>query len=295
MSTETPPSEQPCSDCDLGDIESLACSAQRFQKQADVANESLAQMTDFKTKFATARGDYQKVRGTVQPDVDAAKSQLAETMETLRCKLDDDKKECLDEAFEKVVVAIKDCSPPSGCCAGPCDFSSDVGEDETAAQLAGRIDQYRRDVGVSADCFTSLIADQTDLPARVAKVKAEVASIAADLCAENGPKDYARLYARALVAEWELKPKQLWRGFPTVNDYVDCLCKCLTCALSGWEAIAVLEGVKVEIDCKAAAAAAACAKKRDDMVDEVMCEYVRCCPPEDEECEEPEKAQQTSE
>lgn len=294
MTTETAaPADKSCSDCDLGEIESLACSAERFQKQADIAKESLAQMQDFKTKFATARSDYQKVRDAVMPDVDWSRSQLDELLETLRCKLSDEKEQCLEDALEKVAEAVKKCST-TGCCAGPCEFSSEVGEGESVAQLTGRIDQYKRDVAVSTECFDTLITEQTALKERVARIRKTVTELAAELCAE-GSHDHARLYARALVAQWELRTAQLWRGFPTVNDYVDCLCRSLTCTLSGWEAIAVLEGIRVERDCKARAAATACQRKRDQMDDEVYCEYVRTCgDQEDDGCPEPEQASKHS-
>lgn len=277
----TPSTDEPCVDCDLRAVGDLACSAKRFQKQADVANASLEQMTAFTTRFETAREDYQKARDAAQADVTAAKVQLDDILGQLRCRLDDDREQCLEEALKRVIASIRACTPTSGCCAGPCEFDATPGDD-TAAKLSGRIEGYIRDVKKSTDCFESLIAEQTDLPARATKIRADIAAIATDLAADTPAKNYARLYARALVAEWQLKPGQLWKGFATVNDYFDCLCTSLTCALKGWEAVAVLEGIKAEMDCKADAATAACLKKQKDIIGEVMSEYVKCCPPEDD-------------
>jgi hypothetical protein len=291
MNAEAPPSNdkpKPCGDCDLGAIEDLACSAKRFQKQADVAKESLEKIPGYQTQFGTARSDYQAARDAVQADVAAAKKQLEDVLGQLKCRLDDDKEHCLEEALDKVIAAIRECAGVPGCCAGPCEFDADPGDD-TAAALSGRIEQYRRDVKKSMDCFETLIAEQTELKTRATKIKADVAAIATDLAADVPGKDWARLYARALVAQWQLRPAQLWKGFPTVNDYVDCLCTALTCALKGWEAIAILEGIKAEMDCKAEAAAAACVKKQQDIVGEVMREYVCCCPPDDDNGDYPPK------
>jgi hypothetical protein len=283
MNAEAPPtSDDPCTDCDLGAIEDLACSAKRFQRQADVANESLAQLTEFKTKFGTARNDYQAARDAAQADIAAARTQLKDVLGQLRCRIDDDKERCLKDALDKVVDEIRKCAGQPGCCVGECEFDSTPGSDDAAA-LSGRIERYRREVKKASDCFESLIAEQAALPVRAKAIRDAVAAIAAEVAAENAAKDWARLYARALIAKWQLRKKQLWRGFPTVNAYVDCLCAALTCALKGWEAIAILEGIKAEMDCKAEAADAACKKKQENILDEVMREYVCLCPPDDDD------------
>jgi hypothetical protein len=278
--TQAPPTDEPCSDCDLGAIEDLACNVKRFQRQAEVASESLTALTEARTKFATARADYQAARDAARGDVRTAKTQLADVLETLRCKIDDQDEDCVEKAVKKVVARIRECTGKPQCCSGPGDFDKTWDGSQPLSALAARIAQYRQDVGVSMDCFTALIQEQADLPARAAAIKAEVASIASDLAADDPDKDLARLYARALVARWHLKPKQLWKGYATVNDYVDCLCQSLTNAMTGWEAIAILEGIKAELDCKAEAAATACAKLQTDIVAEVYAEYIRCCPPD---------------
>jgi hypothetical protein len=291
---EPPPEEDPCDcctgDCDPGAIEDLACSAKRFQKQAEVVTASLEQITKFRDKFATARASYQAAKDASTADVTAAKKQLEDVLGQLRCRLADDTEECLDHALEKVVACIRKCAGEPGCCVGPCEFDADPGTD-TAPALMGRIEQYRRDVDQSAKCFDHLIEEITALPKRATALKDEVASIADDACSEQSPKDWVQLYARAVVAEWKLKDAQLYQGFPTVNDFVDCLCQALMCVLKGWEAIALLEGVAAELDCKADAAEAACKKKQDDMVGEVLSCYDRCCtdkgdPPPPDDCDD---------
>jgi hypothetical protein len=270
----------PCADCDLHAIEDLACSAKRFAQQAAVATESSARLTGYQASFATARADYQAARDAVQADLSATKRKLHDVIEDLECKLDDRDEECVKDAIDKVVAAIRECSGEPGCCVGDGDFEG-PGDDETATQLAGRIDEYRREVAAAEKCFTDLIAETTAIAGRVADLKAEVDAIAGETHSESEDKDWVRLYARALIVRWKLRWRQLWKGFQTVNDYMDCLCKALQRALAGWEVIALLEGRKAELDCQDEAAAAACAKKWSDMIGEVMAEYVRCCPPED--------------
>ena len=291
MNTDAPPTDKPtsdgsttdpCGDCDLGAVETLACTAKRFQKQADVVNESLTKINEYKTRFGTARADYQKARDAVGADVAATKTTLDDLIGQLRCRLDDDREECLEKALKTVVKSIRECAGKPGCCADACDFDKDPGSD-TAAALATRIEEYRRKVAKYAACFDQLLTEQTAIATRVAEIKAEVASIAADMAADKPGKDWARLFARALVAHWRLKPNQLWQGHKTVNDYVDCLCTALTCLLKGWEAIAILEGVKAELDCQDDAKDAACLKKQTDVVDEVMRVYVCECPPDDDQ------------
>ena len=70
--TQAPPTDEPCSDCDLGAIEDLACNVKRFQRQAEVASESLTALTEARTKFATARADYQAARTRHVDDEDMA-------------------------------------------------------------------------------------------------------------------------------------------------------------------------------------------------------------------------------
>jgi hypothetical protein len=278
-----PPNDQSCSGCDLAALEDLSCSAKRFQRQAEVATESLTILTEARANFATARAAYQAARDGTRADMRATQTQLCDILETLTCKIKDRDEDCVNRALDKVIAAIRECTGEPGCCAGPDDFDPAWDCDkEPLSGLAGRIEQYRKDVAVSADCFTALIKEQADLPARVTSIKGEVASIAADLCADDHTKDLVRLYVRALVAQWQLKTEQLWKGYKTVNDYVDCLCRALTNAMHGWEAIATLEGIRAECECKAAGKAAACEKKQSDIVAEVFAEYIRCCPPDDE-------------
>jgi hypothetical protein len=283
-STETPVQQtaDSCSDCDLHAIEELLCTSQRFAKQAEVAAESTALMTAHQAEYSNARAGYQAARDAVQEDLGTIKRKLTDIIDDLECKLDEGVEDCVRESLDKVVVKIRECAGTPGCCVGSGEFTPPA-DGETASQLAGRIDEYRREMDSVEKCFTDLLAEAAAIPARVAELKAEVEAIAAELHADNPNKDLARLYARALIVRWKLRTGQLYKGYKTVNDFMDCLCRALQRALSGWEVIAVLEGRKAELDCQDRGKAAACAKRQSDMIDEVMCLVVDCCPPNEEE------------
>lgn len=270
------PPGDPCVTCDLSAIDDLSCGAKRIQRQYEVTNESLAQLEDFKAKFTTARTDYGKARDTARTDVTAAGAQLKSVRDQLRCHLGDEQRSCLERALQKVIDEIQACGgEQGGCCAGPCTFDSTCTDQDTEDTLAARISQYRRDTLKNTACFTSLLAEQTALPQRAAKIRADVAQLAADAAAD-GTKDYLRLFARVLVADHQLQ--QVWNGFATVDAYVDCLCTALMCILKGWEALVVLEGALAELQCKDAGKAAACARKKEQTVDEVLAAYAKLCP-----------------
>lgn len=278
--------QEPCG-CHPGDIEDLACSAERFKKQAAVAEEGLASLTDAQAKFATARADYQAARDKARGDVKEAKKVIDGVLDTLDCnkKITDRDRRCVKEAFEKVVKKIRDCAGESGCCAEKLTFDKEwscEGDDAPPiSELVARIEKYRKQVADSTACFTSLIEEQAKLPERAAAYLAEAKAIKAAYSDDLDKDDLVRLLIRAKVVKWRLKNKQLWRGYTTVNAYVDCLCIALSNAMSGWEAIAVLEGIRAECECKEKARADACKKMQEDMVAEIVAEYVRCCPPDD--------------
>jgi hypothetical protein len=269
------PSTVGCGTCDAGD---LACSTERFKRQAVVAEESATALAGLPEKYNQALAAYTEARASVQVDVKAAKDLLKHLRESLKCLLDDEERRCLKESFRKIIAAIDDCKGgDNGCCVGNCDFDGTPATDESASGLSGRIDQYRRDTQQNIDCFNKLIGQQQEVPAEVAAIKSEVAAIDAAARAE-GDKDVPRLYARVLVARSRLDTERLWRGFTTVGDYMDCLCKALTCSYKGWEAIILLEGAKAEKDCQDTAKVTACTKLQTDILENLMCEYDKCRP-----------------
>ena len=268
---------EPCADCTPESVEGLDCIAKRFAKQSEVAGQHFPRLADFKVQFDTARKDYQDARDAVAADLESLTKKLAELEKDVECKLADDKEHCVKKSLRKVKYEIKECSGQTGCCAGPCEFPS-ASSAPSVEELAGLIAKYTRDVAISEKCFGDLIKEKTEIGTRVTALKTEVDAIAAEVAADKAGKDWARLYARVLIAKWRLSGDQLWLGH-SVNSYVDCLCQALDCAGKGWERIVELEGAKAELECRENAAREACKAKKDNILGEVMKEYDKCCPP----------------
>jgi hypothetical protein len=275
--TPAPPDPCICGDCDPGSIDDLTCSAKRYQTQSEIITTSLETITKYRADFTTARTQYQAALDANRAEVGTTRELLDSVInETLLCHVKGQKRECLDQALKQVIECVRKCGGAPGCCAQPCTFDPNRGQ-QGAAELKGRIEQYRRDVAASATCFEGVLAHISELPTRVGERKGEVAAIKQEAESGTTGKDWARLYARAIVAKWELEDDQVYAGFPRADALVDCLCQALTCIMQGWEAIAVLEGIVAELDCKEAASKDRCGKQRGDMVGEIMCRYDRCC------------------
>lgn len=192
---QSEPTSERCDDCETGEIDDLACTAKGIQKQAEVTNESLVQLQQFKTQFETARTDYAKTRDTAQADIAAAWAQLHTIRGQLRCHLEEEAREHLWQALRKVIHDIRECAGEPGCCMGECHFDPDYtggddddqGDDSVAAgaeqiaRLAGRIERYRKDTKKASDCFQALIQEQADLPARAAQYKADLDTLETDV------------------------------------------------------------------------------------------------------------------
>lgn len=265
--------------CDLGAIDDLTCSSKGISRRAEVTEERLPRLKEFKEKFDSARSEYGKARDAAQGDLDAADATLDTVLEQIRCRIPRDQKECLAEAVDEVFDDIRECAGGWGCCVGDCDcsFDDEVGEDDTVASLSARIARYATEVEAAAACFERLDEERTELPARAAQIKADAARLLADASDPVTGKDVVRLYARLLILR--RRAEEVWRGFPTVSAYVACLCELLLCVLKGSKAIAALEGAKAELVCKEEARKAACARKQTQTLEEVLAVYVRECPP----------------
>ncbi|MFI5979768.1 hypothetical protein ACIBEA_02705 [Streptomyces sp. NPDC051555] len=286
-------------DCDLGAIDDLACSAKGIQRRAEVTQEHLPQLREFQEKLGAARVEYAKARHTAQGDLEVAGEVLDRVREQIRCRITPEQRHCLREAVEEVFEEISECSDGWGCCVDDCDcdFDDGVGEDDTVATLSARIARYTAEVLRDTACFVSLDGELTALPERAARIRTDAAQLLADAADPVVGKDVVRLYARLLVLRRRIH--DAWRGFATVSAYVECLCKVLLCVLKGWQAIAVLEGARAELMCKEESRKAACLRKRNQVVEEVMAAYSRLCPPcppghgdgsEEEPCEESDPA-----
>ncbi|WP_086839416.1 hypothetical protein [Amycolatopsis kentuckyensis] len=120
--------------------------------------------------------------------------------------------------------------------------------------------------------------DVVPLPQRVADLGREIDRIAEYLAKEEA--DPLSLYAAALVAR--LRLKNIWLGFHTVNDYVDCLCACLTTIVKGRASISLLVRRAAVEHCYRDSWKAACARLEKDALDEVIARYHRICARDDD-------------
>jgi hypothetical protein len=111
------------------------------------------------------------------------------------------------------------------------------------------------------------------LPQRVADLRAEIDAIAKALA--EGSAEATELYAAVLVARRHLDT--VWQGFGNVNEYMECLCRSLTCRVTGHGAISVLVRKEAVHECYRDSWRKACKRLADETAAEVMAEYLRIC------------------
>ncbi|MEU9078190.1 hypothetical protein [Kitasatospora sp. NPDC048538] len=272
MSYETthPPGHSGC--CDADAIDALACKAQGIRRRADVIQESLKTLEPFKAAFSTAKKDYGAARTAAGHDVKTADAQLKAIREQLRCRLDEEQRDCAERSEQKVQTRIEACAGEPGCREFPCEFGTEGHKDDPTGKLAGLIAHYRSEIDAASAFFLELVAEQTALPQRAARLKADAAQLTADAADPN--RSPLELYVRLLVLD--RAAKGVWNGFPGVQEYVDCLCRTLLHVLKGWEAVAVLEGWRAVRACQDQGREARCKQLREHTVEEVMAEAAKC-------------------
>ena len=118
------------------------------------------------------------------------------------------------------------------------------------------------------------------LPARVKALQAEIEAITQ--ATGDGSWKPSKLYAALLVARRHLH--NVWRGFANVNEYMECLCRALTCMIKGHAAIGELTRQAAVNQCHRDCWKAGCKYLGENTVAEVLAEYLRICA-EDDECE----------
>ncbi|WP_031064346.1 hypothetical protein [Streptomyces sp. NRRL WC-3742] len=268
-----PPSGHGC--CDVDAIDELTCKAAGIKRQAAVTDESLQTLTPFRAALATAKTDYCKARATAKPDVKTAEDQVKAVRETLRCRLDEEQRECVERAVHKVWTRIEECVGEPGCREYTCDFPTEGHQGDPAPKLAGLIAHYREEVSAASKYFTDVLqAELTALPKRAAQLKADATQLTHDAADPAQPP--VDLYVRLLVLDRQVKG--VWNGFPGVHDYVDCLCRTLMFILRGWEAVVILEGWLAVRACKDKAHDDQCKHLLEHTVDEVRAEVAKCPP-----------------
>ncbi|MGC0398682.1 multidrug efflux pump subunit AcrA (membrane-fusion protein) [Streptomyces sp. SAI-126] len=279
---------RPCADCDPSGLDSLTCEAEGIKKQAEVTTAAATKLAERRTKYDSARTNYTQSRSDAEKTVDESRRQHEQLVERLKCALDDRRViKRLGRALDTVRAKLAECGGSGGCCAEEeCDFDTDV-SDAPLTELYARRADITRHIEQAEKCFDDLIDEPEQLTKRVAAIKAELAQTGEALGkADKG--QLVGLYARLLIVDQGLD--DVWRGFATANDYVDCLCRALTCSLKGWQAVAVVEGAIAAAECREKADEARCAALRvpKNLVEELLAQYSKLArqSDEDEEAEE---------
>jgi hypothetical protein len=106
------------------------------------------------------------------------------------------------------------------------------------------------------------------LPARVKSLRAEIEAFS-----KAAADEPTMLYAALLVARRHLD--NVWRGFENVNEYMDCLCRALTCMIKGHAAIGELTRQAAVNECQRDCWKAGCIYLGEHTAAEVLAEYLR--------------------
>jgi hypothetical protein len=283
MSTDYPPKDPGPKDpgdssayCDPESIDSQVCYAERIERQAEVSREGREKTDPRREQFKAAKEAYTTAYNAAKADIEAASEQLEQLRKDIGCRLSDEAKQCLGDVWDKLKYEIEACGGTKpGCREFDCEFDDSVGDDETQASLAGRIQAYRQRAAELGAYFDTLIARQTSLPAEAAAAKAAVEALASDAAADTTGEKALELYARAIVLRWVLG--RVLGGFPTVQSYLDCLCRTLNCQLEAWAAIVKLEGAKAERKCKDEKEQERCDELKANPVEELLERYNKEC------------------
>jgi hypothetical protein len=264
-----------CEECDPDLIDELKCHAQGIAAQAAYNATIQPDLETARTQYDTTRKAYREARNGVALEVQDLRHQIKHLIERIRCLIKQRRVvECLDEAYEKICRQLDECPRPGGCCAGPdCDFDKSCPEDYR--ELVRRIADYEDHLDKDKACFNSLVGEPAALTARVAAYKADVDAVSAALQADPATTDLKQVYASALVAQRHLK--LVWYGFAETRDFIDCLCRALTCWTKAADAVSVLKGGQAIKDCHRDAHAKHCQDLADHTVDEILVEYEHIC------------------
>ena len=274
--------------CDTGLIDDLTCRASGVAAQAAYDATYQEALDTAKADYDTTRKAYRAARQEAAPVAQSLKHELKQLAEKVRCLIKQRRVwKCLDDAFCEVDKQLKCCGGDEGCCVGECDFTLDGADELPLPELLAKIATYQQWTDEAKACFTTLTGEPAALTARVAAVQAQVDAINEALKADPAVTDLKEVYAQVLVAGRDLQ--RLWGGFDQTQDFVDCLCRALTCWAEGCAAVSALTGIKAVKECKQQAAEARCTRLRTETVEEILTVYERLCgaedcPPPEDEC-----------
>jgi hypothetical protein len=264
-----------CEDCDPDLIDDLKCQAEGIAAQAAYNAATQPELLKASEDYATARGAYRTARAAATPQVQELRHQAKQLVERIRCQINQDQVvDCLDRAYRHICHRLEKCGDGGGCCSAD-DCAFDKTCPDSYDELVRQIAEYQARVDREKACFATLIGEPAALTVRVAAVKAEIDAINADLAGDQATVDLKKLYVAALVAQRHLD--MVWNGFSHTRDYVDCLCRALTCWTKASDAVSVLTGCKAVKDCQKAARQKCCDDLATKTVEEILLEYERLC------------------
>jgi hypothetical protein len=265
----------PSPDCDPDLINDPGCEEEGIAAQAAYNAKSQAAREQAGADYATARTAYRTARSAATLEVQDLRHQVRQLIERIRCQIKQDEVvDCLDRAFRHICRQLDECGTAGGCCTGEdCDVDKTCPDDYD--ELLSRIAEYEARLQREKECFATLVAEPAALTARVAAAKAEVAAITTGLGGDQATVDLKKLYVGALVAQRHLD--EVWSGFTRTQDYLDCLCRALTCWRKTSAAVSTLTGCKAVKDCQERARRKHCEDLAGKTVEEVLLEYDRLC------------------
>jgi hypothetical protein len=266
-------------------VDKLTCTAEGDQAKADYYKTFAEAHKKAKTEYETARKDYRTARGEKRLVIEDLTNQIRHLVERIGCQIEQKRvRKCLDDSFKDILKQLECCPSPDPCCMEECEFPlPDFEQDKTSVEeMTALITEYEARIKKARDCFTELISEPTNFRTRVDHAKTSIDAINAALSGDQAKLDLKKIYADALVAQWEIK--LVWGRFPQVQDFVDCLCQALTCWTMGCEAVYELTGAKAVAECVEKRKKEYCDKLRKQTTEQILAAYDKHCAKK--ECED---------
>jgi hypothetical protein len=267
----------PCRDCDLHGIDDLTCESKGVADRAKYIADHAVKQDERRKQYDTTRAAYTTKRGAAAADVAAIGKDLRQIREQLRCQLDREMLECLDEAWIEVSERLERCGVPhTGCCVEECDFDRECEgyEDDDLHALNDRITRIDRAVTAAEDCFDKLTGEPDALTTRVAGLRADVDKLLTEI---SDPKTLDPRHAYATLRWLWHRYDDIWWGFPHLRDFYDCLCQALVCSITGRRVLGILTGKLGVLQCHQDDIDKRCEHLRTHVVEEVLEVCARNC------------------
>ena len=262
-------------ECDPARIDDLKCHAAGVAAQAAPNAQYQDAVEAAQAKFREVRDDYRKTRADVALEVQDMRHQTRRVIDRIKCLIKQERVvHCLDEAWEDVHELLIDCWK-GGCRVKEDEWTFDIDDCETEAELKHRIAECIEHAAKAQQCFQTLTGEPAALVQRVSDRKADLDAILAQLAGDPAKTDLKRVYTMALVERHKLS--NVWDGLEETRDFVDHLCRALTCWTEGSVAIAILKGRLAVLECREQAEKDRCAYVRDHPADEVLMLYDKKC------------------